>query len=804
MQVLLITQEPPFDAGRVVTGNALRTLQLQQALERGGHATRQIWLDPGNGEGAFRNADQLRGLIRSGAPGAILVSYWELLALLPYDLDVPVILDFVAPRPLESLFEHPETVALELHRLRANLARCDLLLVGNAEQAKLLAYWLLEAGFDLRRSSPVRVVPPGGDIVEPDRGDPVKDGWTLVGGGVSWPWRDAREYVDSIRTIERRNPERLRLVLFGGAYPRQVEGQAPEDPSDEAWQLAAWKDYSAFLRGSAHIGLELSAENVERRFSQSFRALDFLRHGLPLICNEWLPIAGQVEQYQAGWTVRTATELPGLLEAVMDDPGDWRRRSDNALRLARERLAPTPSAAALLEWLQEPGRAARLPHWGHPPRSTPVLGKPPWPERLGRRYRLARRVALNRVLGGGTEGGDGIVIITRGDLEPADHGAAVKIMETARGLSRNDREVAVVTDSRAHYWRCSDGDCKRIKLPAWLRLLARPLALVKLDHYTRDLPESNAFLYLPLSDGSFFWRALYAGGKVKAGVFQAEFPAYASPCLEAAAVRGACVVLVEHNVEYQRMRDQIPELTADQYGRLRAIEIELCNRSDAVVCVSDNDRATLAGDGVHPGLLHTIPHGIDLASFAAAAPLPVRERFGVPDGEPLLVYHGTFAYPPNRDALNIVATEILPRLERAGVRAHLLAVGHRPPREPPHPRIHCTGSVEDVAPSLKAADIAVIPLRQGGGTRMKIVEYFAAGLPVISTDKGIEGIPAVPGEHAIIANDWDGMCNAILEVLRDRALRDRLASAGRSLAEGLDWQAIGKRYLELYATLSRR
>ncbi len=197
--------------------------------------------------------------------------------------------------------------------------------------------------------------------------------------------------------------------------------------------------------------------------------------------------------------------------------------------------------------------------------------------------------------------------------------------------------------------------------------MSRPLPLVKLDHYTKDLPESNAFLYLPLSDGSFFWRALYVGGAVQAGVFQAEFPAYAKPCLEAGAVLGAAVVLVEHNVEYARLRDQVPELAADQYQRLRAIEIDLCNRSDAVVCVSDNDRARLEADGVHPGLLHTIPHGIDLAAYHEAQPLAVRESFSIPPEQPILVYHGTFAYPPNRDALRIMADEILPRLERSGI-----------------------------------------------------------------------------------------------------------------------------------------
>jgi glycosyltransferase involved in cell wall biosynthesis len=344
---------------------------------------------------------------------------------------------------------------------------------------------------------------------------------------------------------------------------------------------------------------------------------------------------------------------------------------------------------------------------------------------------------------------------------------------------------------------------QRLDLPWWTRLLARPLPWVKLDHYTRDIPESNAFLYLPLSDGNWFWRILWVAAKHRAGVLQAEFPAYAQPCLAVAEVLEAQVVLVEHNVEYARLKAQLPELSAAQYQRLREIEIDLCNRSGAVVCVSDNDRQQLADDGVHPGLLHTIPHGIDLAAWRAAQAADARTRFGIPADAPVLVYHGTFAYPPNRDALKVLGREILPRLEARGILAHVLAVGHKPPADPGHARIHATGSVEDVAPWLKAADIAVVPLREGGGTRMKIIDCFAADLPVISTAKGIEGIPAQDGEQALIVDDWDAMAEAIETVLGDATLRRKLVAGGRELAADLDWVQLGARYLDVYGGISR-
>ena len=218
--------------------------------------------------------------------------------------------------------------------------------------------------------------------------------------------------------------------------------------------------------------------------------------------------------------------------------------------------------------------------------------------------------------------------------------------------------------------------------------------------------------------------------------------------------------------------------------------------------MSDNDRQRLAEDGVHPARLHTIPHGIALDAVDAAEPANARAQYGIPADALLLAYHGTFAYPPNRDALQMLADEVLPRLEASGVEAHVLAIGHQPPATSPHPRIHLTGSVDTVPPWLKAADIAVVPLREGGGTRMKIIDDFAAGLPVVSTRKGIEGIPVSDGVEALVRNDWEGFCAAVLKLHRDPERARKVAAAGRALAASLDWTAIGQRYLKLFSTLS--
>lgn len=811
MSILIISQEAPFDPTRVCTGNAFRTRQLVQALEASGNTCRQVWLGAAGDRSAdcFHSADALQAIIRSSPPDVVLVSYWELLTLLPYGLEIPVVLDFVAPRPLEVLFEHPEHSGRQLRALRLALARADLLLVGNQQQETLLGYWLLEAGMDLRKGSRTRVVPLAGELVEGNTrtAQPAETGYTLVSGGVDWPWRQAKDYVQAIKTAEAESAGAIRLVQFGGRYRLQADSDdsAEADAADDGrWALTAYQDYSAFLSETAHIGLELSANNIERRFSQSFRSLDFLRHGLPLICNRHLPLAALIEKYEAGWLVDSPDEVAPLLKNLIKDPGQWQTRSENVTQLVQLELDPLQACAPLLTWLHAPDKAPRLPNFGKDDDTPAILGVPPLGERLKRRYRLARRVALARWLGPdpGADPTGNILMLSRGDLFPTDHGAAVKIVETARALSRQQCEVALVTDARDHYWLFRDGDATRMSLPPWLRALARPVAMTKLDHYTKDIPESNAFLYLPLSDGSFFWRALYVAGKYRVDVLHAEFPAYAGPLQEVGAILGKPVVMVEHNVEYQRLKDQVPDLDDERFLRFRAIEIQLANRSDAVVCVSDNDRRRLASDGVHDGLLTTIPHGIDLQSFDQASGEGLRKKLSIPGDAPVIAYHGTFSYPPNRRALQILNDEILPRLNDLGVQAHVLAIGHQPPSGV-DANIHCTGSVENVASWLKAADIAVVTLQDGGGTRMKIIDYFAAGLPVISTSKGIEGIPASDGVEAIIRDDWQEISNAAAELFAHAEQRRSLATAGRVLAQSLDWNHIASRYLQLYRSIAR-
>ena len=143
--------------------------------------------------------------------------------------------------------------------------------------------------------------------------------------------------------------------------------------------------------GGGLIGIELADWNVERAFSQSFRSLDFLRHGLPLICNDYLPLAGLIRHYDAGWTIQKPHDLTAVLQEITVNPQIWQKKSAAALQLMRENLSPHTSAASLLRWLESPQKSSRLKASG--PQSAPVLGVPPLWQRLKRQFGLVKQVA---------------------------------------------------------------------------------------------------------------------------------------------------------------------------------------------------------------------------------------------------------------------------------------------------------------------------------------------------------------------------------------------------------------------------
>lgn len=214
------------------------------------------------------------------------------------------------------------------------------------------------------------------------------------------------------------------------------------------------------------------------------------------------------------------------------------------------------------------------------------------------------------------------------------------------------------------------------------------------------------------------------------------------------------------------------------------------SRLDSVLAVSEADRETFAR--LYPGRLRApvrvIPTGVDAQYLGAAADVPFDPHH--------LAFTGSMDWLPNEDAVLYFCQEILPRIRRVEPRVTLSIVGRNPTPAVCRlaqqvPGIEVTGRVVDIRPHVGRASLSIVPLRIGGGTRLKIYEAMAMGRPVVSTSIGAEGLPLAPGHDLAIADDPDAFARAVLTLLSDPAGRQRMADAARHLvAERYDWSAV--------------
>jgi sugar transferase (PEP-CTERM/EpsH1 system associated) len=217
--------------------------------------------------------------------------------------------------------------------------------------------------------------------------------------------------------------------------------------------------------------------------------------------------------------------------------------------------------------------------------------------------------------------------------------------------------------------------------------------------------------------------------------------------------------------------------------KLAALERRCLPALDAVLPVSEYDRRWV--EATFPGLRAvTVENGVDTEQYTPG-----------PDGlrTPSLLFTGSLAYPPNADAVDFLLGAVWPAVRQAVPRATCTIVG----RDPPAALVAChgrdgvavTGQVDDVRAYLVSAGVVVVPLRAGGGTRLKILEAMAAGAAIVSTPMGAEGLDVVHDRHLLLAEDAGGFTAATVRVLSDPDLRRRLGSAARRLAEErYDWR----------------
>lgn len=263
------------------------------------------------------------------------------------------------------------------------------------------------------------------------------------------------------------------------------------------------------------------------------------------------------------------------------------------------------------------------------------------------------------------------------------------------------------------------------------------------------------------------------------------------------------LVLDEHNIEYE-LRQRMSEsersgprryFSRAEYRKLRRVEQRSWRAVQACAVTSEREQRIV--EAVAPATpCRTVPNGVDTDYFAASGAPPVADN---------LVFTGMLAYRPNWDAVHYLVEEIFPRIraERPACTLTIVGKGHESLRHLAGPGVTFTGVVPDVRPYVEQAAVAVVPLRMGGGTRLKVVEAMAMGKPIVSTALGSEGIAARDQEHLLTADDPAGFAAAVLRLLSEPALGTRLGHAARGLARHqYSWRRSADLLEDLYGELA--
>ena len=167
-----------------------------------------------------------------------------------------------------------------------------------------------------------------------------------------------------------------------------------------------------------------------------------------------------------------------------------------------------------------------------------------------------------------------------------------------------------------------------------------------------------------------------------------------------------------------------------------------------------------------------------------------------------LVYNGSLTYSANYDAMRYFLADIYPLIRERVPEARLTITGSTSGVDLDGlgllDGVRLSGYVDDIRPLVGGSQVCVIPLRQGAGTRIKILEAMALGTPVVSTTKGAEGLDLRDGEHLLLADDPRGFAECVMRLLQDAGLRQRLAASARRLVERQhDWGIIGRQFADL-------
>lgn len=270
---------------------------------------------------------------------------------------------------------------------------------------------------------------------------------------------------------------------------------------------------------------------------------------------------------------------------------------------------------------------------------------------------------------------------------------------------------------------------------------------------------------------------------------------------------GVPCMLDEHNVEYKILQRcaQVEKswlkrfAYQEQSRKMNRFEAHMAEQFSCVFCCSTDDRILLnkITNGLVP--IYVVPNGVDTEFFQPSSNVPL---------ENALVFTGSMDWLPNDDAITYFCQEILPLIWRRDPKIKMYVVGKSPSSAVKElaakdQRVVVTGRVDDVRPFIAQSKVFVVPLRVGGGTRLKILEAMAMGKAVVSTSIGAEGIMYTPEENILLADTPEDFAQKTVETINAPRNVQALGQFGRELVlEQYDWNVVGRQLRHFYRKIT--
>jgi polysaccharide biosynthesis protein PslH len=263
-------------------------------------------------------------------------------------------------------------------------------------------------------------------------------------------------------------------------------------------------------------------------------------------------------------------------------------------------------------------------------------------------------------------------------------------------------------------------------------------------------------------------------------------------------------VLFQHNVESETWRRHASTNTSLikrklfelEFRKMTRFERKSVTRFQQVVAVSEHDRSLMEA-WIGGERITVVPTGVDLKQF--------HPNFEHKPTSPTVVFVGAMDWEPNVDAMEFFCNKIWPTIVAQTPGAKLRIVGRSPServRRLESASVEVTGRVPDVGLHLREATVVVVPLRIGGGTRLKIYEAMAAGKAVVSTTVGAEGLEVHHGQDIVLADEPQSFADAVLALLHNENLRRKYEVGAAELANKYDWSVIADQFLQVLESVS--